>query len=69
MNECMEDSYPCQIYQRSCISSSCSGKLTLDYIWEAYKSRSFRQHQAEVDVKFRVEDGEVSELKYDVIDR
>ena len=69
MNECMEDSYPCQGSQRSCISSSCSVKLTLDSIWEAYESRSFRQHQAEVDAKFRVEDEDASELKYDVIDR
>ena len=27
------------------------------------------QHQAEVDAKFRVEDEDASELKYDVIDR
>ena len=33
-----------------------SVKLTLDSILEAYESRSFRQHQAEVDAKFRVED-------------
>ena len=64
MNECTA----CQGSQRSCISSSCSVKLTLDSIWEAYESRSFR-HQAEVDAKFRVEDEDAPELKYDVIDR
>ena len=53
MNECMEDSYLCQGSQRSCISSSCSVKLTLDSIWEAHESRSVR-HQAEFDANLEV---------------
>ena len=61
MNECMEDSYPCQGSQRSRSSSSCSVKLTFDSIWEAYESPSFRQHQDEVDAQFRVEDEDASE--------